>query len=462
MSKKNKKKKVKKNKDIRVLIARPIFLLIAITSILIFMLFNVVLFYSLDNSVCNSLNTTTAAFKQFFNGNINQKKDANFILEEYLRIYEDKISNIDLIIAEDKEIDISSGLTSIQATEIINELSERSRNTVHRIKTPSKQYFYTKIFEIEGKDFVIYVVASIESFKHVIAESNRALLTILVSLTIVSLIMSYATASFVSDPIKKLSKHAEDIGDGILSLININSNCNELIKLENSINLMVNRLSAFNEAQKISLQNLSHELRTPLMSIQGYAEVIKYGYSDNIEDATNIIIEESKRLSTIVDQILILSKLDTLTQEVNILPIDFKKFTSSIVGNLNGYALKENILIKENFVHDEVIISADEKLLCNIIINILSNAIRYAKCEIDININRIDGNAILTITDDGNGLNEDDLKYIFTRFYKGKSGNYGLGMTTAKSAAEYMGGTIVAENAENSGARFTIKFPLAN
>ena len=92
--------------------------------------------------------------------------------------------------------------------------------------------------------------------------------------------------------------------------------------------------------------------------------------------------------------------------------------------------------------------------------NIISNSIRYAKTTIKIDVSISADKLYIVISDDGCGLNEEDLKYIFTRFYKGKDGNFGLGMSTAKSAAQYMNGDIVAENNESGGAKFIITLQL--
>jgi signal transduction histidine kinase len=122
-----------------------------------------------------------------------------------------------------------------------------------------------------------------------------------------------------------------------------------------------------------------------------------------------------------------------------------------------GLATKSNIDLKLNLPDYEVIVQIDDMLLSQTVMNLASNCLRYAKKEVTISLEKKEETNILRISDDGDGIPESDIPFIFDRFYKGKNGNFGLGLAIAKSAAELLNGKITAYNQEQ-GAVFEILF----
>jgi signal transduction histidine kinase len=125
------------------------------------------------------------------------------------------------------------------------------------------------------------------------------------------------------------------------------------------------------------------------------------------------------------------------------------------VQKINGYAMKEGKALHLHIESNDIHAKFDDSLLAQAVINIASNCIKYANNEVNITLYSQDHTAIIKISDDGNGIAENDLPHIFERFYKGKKGNYGLGLSIALSAVEFMGGTIKAYN--NGGAVFEVR-----
>lgn len=107
-----------------------------------------------------------------------------------------------------------------------------------------------------------------------------------------------------------------------------------------------------------------------------------------------------------------------------------------------------------------VAVTADEDLLSCAVTNIVSNCLRYARTKIDVSLFLREANTVIRIEDDGPGISEDDLPHLFERFYKGKGGNFGLGLAIAKSAVQSLGGEIRAYNGK-AGAIFEITLPCA-
>jgi len=238
-----------------------------------------------------------------------------------------------------------------------------------------------------------------------------------------------------------------------------NTDITELSMLHQSINDMSSRLEAYDKAQKAFLQNASHELRTPLMSIQGYAEGITNGVLHDTNSAAKIITSESKRLSTLVDELLTLSRIDNQAYCKQLEKLNLCDMLKEYVQRIEGFAIKDKKQLVVNLPDNSLYVLADDSLLSQAVINVASNCIKFSKSVVNISLLESNQHAIIRISDDGNGISDHDLPHIFERFYKGKGGNLGLGLAIAKSAIEFIGGSITAYSAD-TGAVFEIQMNL--
>ncbi len=203
--------------------------------------------------------------------------------------------------------------------------------------------------------------------------------------------------------------------------------------------------------QKQFFENASHELKTPLMSIQGYAEGLQEGVIADTKEATNVILSETDKMTNLVNDILSLSRLESGAYKLNKEEVEMYSFLAecltSMEASINSKDLRVGLEVGDGLPS----IEADRVQLEKAVRNILSNAIRYAEKEINISY---DGK-VLTIWDDGTPISEDSLKHLFERFYTGKNGNTGIGMSLTKEIVEQHGWKIKAENVDG-GAQFVI------
>lgn len=232
----------------------------------------------------------------------------------------------------------------------------------------------------------------------------------------------------------------------------------ELEELVNSINFMSQKLASHDKAERTFFQNVSHELRTPLMSIQGYAEGIQHALIEP-PIAANIIVEESQRMSQLIEELLYLSRLDTIDEHFDYKEVLFNDLLAECIERCYGTAINSKIALKIEYLENEQLILADAAKLSRAIINIINNGIRYAKTTIKIRTYSETDRIILKISDDGPGFEPTELENLFTRFYKGKKGIFGLGLAISQNLIIRHNGTISARNTE-SGALFTITFPI--
>lgn len=203
-------------------------------------------------------------------------------------------------------------------------------------------------------------------------------------------------------------------------------------------------------------QNASHELKTPIMSIQGYAEGISTGVLQDNKKAADVIMTESDRMSNLVEEILILSKIDTGSVELNKTRelINISDLVCDCLNRIYEQAESRNINIKVNIADENLQILGNEIQLERAFFNIISNALRYARNTIEVEISVEKKYVRIEILDDGDGISDDDLPHIFERFYKGNGGQHGIGLAITHEIILLHKGKIKACN--KNGACFNV------
>lgn len=305
----------------------------------------------------------------------------------------------------------------------------------------------------------IIIYSSLEKVNQLQLGINVILFIILIFSALILSFFSSRVSKKISDPFSRLNEHISAIAErNFGSKVEIPV-YDELSEFVNNINVMSEKLEIYDKAQKTFLQNVSHEFRTPLMSIQSYAEGIKYEVVDS-DMAVEIILDETKRMTNLVEDLLYLSRLDAIEENYHCNSLDFNELVNSCVERMNGIASKNNIKITNNITVDSCIVKGDEEKLSRAFTNIIGNCIRYAVSIIVVSLKIIDNNKVeLTIADDGPGFDNHELPNIFERFYKGKKGNFGLGLSISKNIVEKHNGKITAENLK-LGALFVIELPI--
>lgn len=222
--------------------------------------------------------------------------------------------------------------------------------------------------------------------------------------------------------------------------------------------------------QKEFVANVSHELRTPLTTIKSYTETLLDGAVDDLDLANQflaVINNESDRMTTLVQDLLELSKLDSKKTAFESTTIDLEKLVFHSVENYRIHANKKNQeLLMEGIVGDFYIVG-DSNRIEQVLKNILSNAVKYSEEGASVKVSlKTQGNYhIVEVQDTGLGMPKEDLPRIFERFYrvdKARSramGGTGLGLAIAKEIIEIHGGKIEVESELNVGTTFKIYFP---
>lgn len=238
----------------------------------------------------------------------------------------------------------------------------------------------------------------------------------------------------------------------------------ELQDLGEAFSSMEHRIREYDEAQKRFFQNASHELKTPLMSIQGYAEGIRDGTLKGAESgkALEIIVRECRRLKTLVEDLVYLGKLDSPSEVYNFEPVDIEEVIRQALETVEILAREKGIAIRaDTGAVEDLYVRGDGEKLVRVFVNLLGNALRYARKEIRIEGGRKGEKLAIRVSDDGDGFVQRDINRIWDRFYKGPGGSSGLGLAIVQTVAAAHGGTVTACNDAAGGAVVEITLPLS-
>lgn len=221
------------------------------------------------------------------------------------------------------------------------------------------------------------------------------------------------------------------------------------------------------ELRREFTSNISHELKTPLTSISGFAELIRSGIAgDNVQHFADNIYKEAQRLIILVNDIIKLSRLDGKAPELNFIPTDLLKAAETVAERLRPVAEKSSITLSVSGSAETV--TADGKLLDEIIYNLCDNAIKYGISggKVDVTVEkRPDDRVQLTVTDNGIGIPAEQLDRVFERFYRvdkshSKSiGGTGLGLSIVKHGVACHQGEIMLESEFGKGTSVKVIFP---
>ncbi|WP_054861490.1 ATP-binding protein [Gracilibacillus sp. JCM 18860] len=287
---------------------------------------------------------------------------------------------------------------------------------------------------------------------------ERLLLIFFIGIAVAVLLSHYLTTKLVT-PLTKLRHQLKKIEKRNFSEMEEIKATGEIKEVEQSLRDMANELNSFIQTQRHFFQNASHELKTPLMTIQGYAEGIKDGIFEGEEAkrGLNVMIEEINRLKKIINEIILLAKLDSEANIYEEEQVNLQEFIEQVMARAVPIANEKNISIElKNSVPYMVYFDYDKMLQA--VMNIVANGIRHATHKVEVSVYAKNKQVIMEVRDDGEGIEEELLTKLFHRFVKGEDGETGLGLAIARAIVERSGGSIRATNHEEGGAVFQIRF----
>lgn len=298
---------------------------------------------------------------------------------------------------------------------------------------------------------------------------NKILIGIGIFSLIISIITGVIFANRLSHPIINTIGASKRISDGDYSVrIDEQTNTKEVNDLIGSINHLAESLESQEMLRRRLTADMAHELRTPLTSVQTHIEAMIEGVWDPTTERLQSCYDEMTRITKLVSNLENLAKLENDTLKLNKTNFNIFELTSKIIGNFETETVmkKQSVSILGNCCD----IFADKDQISQVLVNLLSNALKYSpeNGKIILNISETEDVVKLSIKDNGIGIGEDEIPYIFERLYRGDlsrnrmTGGTGIGLSIVKSIIMAHGGSITVESQPGNGTEFTIVLPKNN
>ena len=340
-------------------------------------------------------------------------------------------------------------------------LDNQSGRMVFRVYT-------TPVFENEKVAYIVQVASPLSSIQVALNKLKVALFILFPATVLLTGVMGAFLAKVTLRPVNNMIETIHQITAENMKLkLHIPETKDEIQKLAETFNDMLQRLEKAFTSQKKLFEDLSHELKTPLTILKGEFEVIlkKIRSAGEYESVIKSALEEINKVSRLAENLLLLARFDSKEAFPEKRKLDVSVLLEGVINNIKGISeLKE---IKVSFQPSEkLILDADEAQLRTLFFNILHNAVKYTpqKGGIWVSIEKDSSTVRIKIQDTGIGIPEEEIEHIFDRFYRvEKSRNsfgFGLGLSIAKAIAEAHGGTVEVESLPSKGTTFTIILPI--
>jgi len=322
-----------------------------------------------------------------------------------------------------------------------------------------------------------YVVLAIP-IDDVVSTLNQLLAreaVISIALVVAMAVIALLIVQFGLRPLQKMGAVAGVIAAGDYSRrVEPATSKTEIGRLGLALNAMLAQIEAAFAQRTASERRLrrfiadaSHELRTPLTSIRGYSEMLRRGASDSPSDAElarRRIEEESVRMSTLVDDMLLIARLDQ-GRPLESQPVDLQVIARDAAADARAVAPQREISVD---APDNVLVAGDDTRLRQVVGNLVRNALVHtpATTPVEIAVTTQNGTAQLSVADHGPGLPAGDLERIFEPFYRADasrsrdSGGAGLGLSIVSAVVAAHGGHVEVRETHGGGATFDVKLPL--
>ncbi len=287
----------------------------------------------------------------------------------------------------------------------------------------------------------------------------RFFIFIIMLIAVFTFILSLIFSRKLSKPINRLADYIKVYSKGEYpEELKIRGN-DEIAQLTSTFNEMGEALKKYESLRKKILTNVAHELRTPLTSIRGEIEGIIDGVFEPNDERLESILEEIHRLESIIVAIESLSRAEATSVNIKKEFVDFKSFIDEIIHQFEKELSEKDIFLNID-IEDNLMIYVDKNKFKQVIINLISNAIKATEGgQISIIGYKKEDSINIFIKDSGKGISEKDLPYIFERFYSG-FGSIGVGLAIVKEIVEAHKGDISVESDEGKMTEFRIVLPL--
>ncbi|MFE8700089.1 ATP-binding protein [Cytobacillus sp. FJAT-54145] len=305
---------------------------------------------------------------------------------------------------------------------------------------------------------------SMAQLNQVFKENAVVLLGIGAIVIIIALLISYFLARTITKPVSRITIAAEQMASGKFSTRVPKGKSDELGKLADTLNYMAQEIERHEMLKNEFIASVSHELRTPLTSVKGWA-ITLHSMSDDkfFKEGLEIISSESDRLSQLLGDLLDFSSLASGKVQFRFEEVSLATILNQVCTQLSPRAERQGIKLNIG-VDSPVTIRGDLNRLKQVVINVLDNALKFTPTggDISVTLHHENNHAIIKISDSGEGIAEEELKFVTEKFHKGKTkaSGSGLGLAICQEIILAHHGTFQIASKKQQGTSVEITLPV--
>lgn len=359
--------------------------------------------------------------------------------------------------------------TKIKSTDVINaNKGEYSYQKIINKKTGEEVIALSYPLSDNQKQIgIIRLISSTAKVKENV--NNQMIIFLFFGFTIFlfALVVSFYASKRWIVPIKNLTKVGEKLAQGDFKVKASEDGKNEISELGQTLNYMSENIVKREDMKNEFISSVSHELRTPLTSIKGWAITLQAKEIQKNEDMLNqgltIIENEGERLSLMVEDLLNFSRLSSTSFQYEKEDLNIVEIAKEVYQQLYPRSLNEKINFDFKTAYEEIIVNCDKNRMKEVFINIIDNAMKFTPKDghIDIFISKEDENVNIEVKDDGEGIKEDEISFVSSKFFKGSSSKSqtGLGLSICEEIVKAHDGKLVIKSKYTVGTSVIVVLP---
>jgi signal transduction histidine kinase len=324
---------------------------------------------------------------------------------------------------------------------------------------PIQDRYYNNVYVFELVEDISYFYDIMNKIRYILFIGAGGFILLM---TLSSLYISRKTTK----PIKYLLGETEKFSKQQFDHVYLNRK-DELGMLAAGLNQMGIQLNDYIQYQKQFVSNVSHELKTPLAAIRGFSQYLFEGENEN-EELKKVyyhLVNESDRLTKLINELLVLSRFDKATQDLDTERTDLAELIDGITREYRPKAEKKEITLVTKF-KKEIFVNVNRILMSHAIANVIDNAIKYSNPKSQITVEAFvqENKVVIKISDQGIGIAQSDIDLVQERFYRAKNSQVangsGLGLSICKEIIEKFNGHLIIESEIAVGTVVSLIIPL--
>ena len=327
---------------------------------------------------------------------------------------------------------------------------------------------YSRIDTVGTTEYLTVQYANLSSFKTTVSMLQSQFIIIGVMTGTIALIIAILLSKLITRPIVKMNESAKKLAEGNYNVDFNGKGYREIDELADTLNYASQELAKTDKLQKELISNVSHDLRTPLTMIKGYSEMMRDIPNENTPENAQIIIDETTRLSELVNDMLDLSKIQSGTRKPSREEFSITETLNSTLKRYEKLTMQDGYRI-DVYSDKDVNVIADRGMILQVIYNLINNAINYTGDDKYVSVKQTVENSRvrISITDTGDGISPDDTVNIWERYYrvdkvhKRATIGTGLGLSIVKGILEAHEATYGVESKIGSGSTFWFELDIA-